>query len=100
MRAGYPIPVGGEAFVFVHTKPTPSGRMTLLGAARVRVESYDPGAGVYRTRAIAGSEVFIGAPFEFPRRDLYAVDSSAERAAFGDGVHRFWPDLLGLKARR
>lgn len=85
-----PLSLDDEAWCLITTKPTPSGRRTVHGAARVRVVRLPSAAGPYRVRVIHGSGVVAGVEHDLPRVELYAIRDRAERAAFGQLVFRIW----------
>lgn len=91
--------VGDEAWCVVQTDPTPSGRRTVVGVARVRVLEVPDGhlRITYRVEVVRGSEVVVGTKLEMRRAWLYAVRDREERAAFGREVRRLWPSLTGLR---
>lgn len=79
---------GDEAWVLVQTPPTPSGRRTLVGAARVRVEVVAERA--IRCVVLRDSGIPVGHPVVAERHELFSCASKTEDEAFGDLVRRMW----------
>ena len=77
-----------EAWVIVRTRPTPSGRSTLLGAGRARV--LEERGDVVLVEILRGSGIVAGHRHELARHDIYPTADRGARTAFEAEVRRFW----------
>lgn len=81
--------IGDEAWCFLHTEPTPGGRRTLEGAARVRLIEAK-GDDVFRVEIVQASGGVVGRKFEMPATSLYACKDKRAHRAFGREVKRLF----------
>jgi hypothetical protein len=94
-----PLAVGDRAFAILATKPTKSGRRTLIDVARVRIEQIDGDVFVVRTLKTAGVALLDRRYVAF-RCDLFSARSREERDVFAARMRLFFEGSWRGESRR